>query len=166
MPGTVLTRLAADCNLMAFQVFPAERRRRRQTNDSKATRKSMASESRSGIGSSRRIPRRAAGRALQCRSPVAECPRLADWTLHVRTAWIHSTSLHATVPPVRSGTKASPPRSISGGTRQACFTRGNGAPDRIDSNRLVAIFGAAPRSRFARTSKTLTRFVEQCSILM
>jgi hypothetical protein len=35
-----------------------------------------------------------------------------------------------------------------------------GAPDRIDSNRLRAILGAAPRTRCARASKTLARFIE------
>lgn len=37
------------------------------------------------------------------------------------------------------------------------------SPDKIDSNRLSAILGATPRPRFARTSKTLTRFVEPVS---
>ena len=34
-------------------------------------------------------------------------------------------------------------------------------PDRIDSNRLKAILGAPPRTRCARASKTLARFVER-----
>jgi len=39
--------------------------------------------------------------------------------------------------------------------------KGNGAPDRIGSDRHQAILGSATRRRYAPPPKTLTRFVEQ-----